>query len=167
MKNINIHGEANIHAEGNRSNKNCKPVICIETGEVFASCADAAEKMGVHFSAMSAVCLGKIRTCKGMHFCYMNAALENLDAVMSRLREATKLEEDARKWREQEAEKERIRLEKEKRQNDIEKAKEKCERCKTICERLEEQLNRAKQNYNNAEAALAELLAEDVEEEVA
>ena len=164
MKNITIQNEATIKAEGKRNSKNCKPVICIETGEVFSSSADAAEKVGVHFSVMSAVCTGKIRTCKGMHFCYMNAALENLNAVMERLREATKLEEDAKKWRAQEAEKERIRLAKEKYESDLEKAKAKVARRTEICERLASELARAEQRKMEAEMELEALLDSNQQE---
>lgn len=162
MKKINIHNEATINADGKRNNKNCKPVICIETGEVFSSSADAAEKIGVHFSVMSAVCTGKIKTCKGKRYCYLNAALENLDAVMSRLREASAMEEDARKWREQEAAKEAARLAKLKHEAEIAKAREKIAKIEENCNRLESKLTEEERSLLFAKAELANLLAMEI-----
>lgn len=124
MKKIIITNEATIKAMGNHHSRNCKPVICIETGKVFTSATDAAERIGVHYTMMSAACTGKVKTCKGMHFCYLNEALENLDAVMTRLREACEMEDDAKKWRAQEAEKEAIRKAEERRLEEERKAKE-------------------------------------------
>lgn len=164
MKNITIHNEATIKAEGKRNSKNCKPVICIETGEIFTSATDAAEKMGVHYSAMSAVCLGKVRTCKGMHFCYMNAALENLDAVMNRLRETSAMEDDARKWRAYQAEQEAKRKAEEKYEADVQKAKDKVARRTEICERLASELARAEQRKMEAEMELEALLDNNQQE---
>lgn len=159
--NVTIHNEATIKTEGKRNSKNCKPVICIETGEVFSSSADAAEKMGVHFSAMSAVCLGKTRTCKGMHFCYMNSALENLDAVMTRLRETSAMEEDARKWREYKAEQERIHKAEEKRQNEIAKLKEKIAKANERAAQYNAKWVDAVNEANNLERELEALLNND------
>lgn len=164
MKNITIQNEATINAEGKRNSKNCKPVICIETGEVFTSATDAAEKVGVHYSMMSSVCLGKVRTCKGMHFCYMNAALENLDAVMNRLRETSAMEDDARKWRAYQAEQEAIRKAKEKYEADVQKAKDKVARRTEICERLASELARAEQRKMEAEIELEALLDNNQQE---
>jgi biopolymer transport protein ExbB/TolQ len=162
--NITIHNEATIHAEGKRNSKNCKPVICIETGEVFTSATDAAEKVGVHYSMMSSVCLGKVRTCKGMHFCYMNAALENLDAVMNRLRETSAMEEDARKWRKYQAEQEEIRKAKAKHESDLKKAEDKVARRTEICEHLAAKLAQAEQRKMEAEMELEALLDNNQQE---
>lgn len=35
MKKIKVTGESILNAKGNHNNKNCKPIICIDTGEVF------------------------------------------------------------------------------------------------------------------------------------
>lgn len=161
MKKISINKEANINAEGKRNNKNCKPVICIETGEVFSSSADAAEKIGVHFSVMSAVCTGKIKTCKGKRYCYLNAALENLDAVMSRLREASAMEEDARKWREQEAKNEAIRLAKLKHEAEVAKVRERVAKLEENCKRLESKLTEEERCLMLAKVELAALIAKE------
>ena len=127
MKNINIHKEANIRAAGNRTSRHTKAVLCIETGEVWTSGADAAESIGVHFTAMSAVCTGKLKSLHGKHYCYLNEALENLNAVMTRLREANEMEADAKKWREQEAAKEVARKAEERRLEEERKARERYE----------------------------------------
>lgn len=164
MKNITIQKEATIKASGILHSKRCKPVICIDTGEVFTSATDAAEKVGVHYSMMSAACLGKVRTCKGMHFCYLNSALENLDAVVTRLREASAMEEDARKWRALEAEKEKARLAKEKHDADVAKAKAKVERYAKICERIESELLCAEQRLMEAEDELSALEGKETQE---
>lgn len=46
-----------------------KPVICIETGEVFESCKDASEKYGL--STLCGHLKGKYKTCKGKHYRYL------------------------------------------------------------------------------------------------
>lgn len=43
--------------------KQGKRILCIETGEVFSSCGEAAEKYGLRKSNISSVCLGK-KWCK-------------------------------------------------------------------------------------------------------
>ncbi len=160
MKKITIQNEATIKAEGKRESKLCKPVICIETGEVFASATDAAEHMGVHYTTISATCLGKVQTCKGMHFCYLNAALENLDAVMARLREAAAMESDAHKWRAQEAAKEEARKAKEQHEAAVEKARAKVAKHTENCSKLEAKLTEEERMLMEAESELQNLLGE-------
>lgn len=45
-----------------------KPVICIETGETFASSAEAGRKLGLKGNAIANVCAGLARTHQGLHF---------------------------------------------------------------------------------------------------
>ena len=170
---INIQNEANIKAEGKLNGRKCKPVICIDTGEVFTSATDAAEKAGVHVSVMSSVCIGRIRTANGKRYCYLSKATESLDAIVTRLRETSAVEDDARKWREYQAEQEAIRkaeeerleairkaeekrLEeerkaREKREKEIAKANAKVERCQTIRDRIAAQLVEAERNLMTAQ----------------
>lgn len=158
MKKITIHNEATIKVEGKRESKLCKPVICIETGEVFASATDAAEYIGVHYTMMSSACIGKVKTCKGKHYCYLNSALENLDAVMARLREAASMESDAKKWRAQEAEKEAARKAKEAKEKAIEKAQAKAAKCAADCAKYQEKFNEAMAALDEANKELEALL---------
>lgn len=151
--NINIQNEANINATGKLNCHRCKPVICIETGDVFTSVADAAAHVGVNQGNMSQHLRGKLRTIKGKHFCYMSRATESLDAIVTRLRETSTMEEDARKWREYQAEQEAIRKAEEKRIADERKAKEMYEasvqKALNKIERRYKMLERAKQAVND------------------
>ena len=124
---INIQGSADIKAEGKLNNKNCKPVICLETGDVFTSVTDAARSIGVLPSNLSTHLTGKSRHIHGKHFCYLSHSTESLDAIVTRLRETAAMEEDAKKWRAHQAEQEAKRIAEEKRQEEERKAKEKFE----------------------------------------
>ena len=124
MKKINIQNEANIKAEGKLNSGNCKPVICLDTGDVFTSCFDAAESIGVHFSAMSAHLRGKTRTIHGKRYMYLSRVSEGLDAIVTRLRETSAIEEDAKKWQAYQAEQDAIRKAEEERQAQARKARE-------------------------------------------
>ena len=168
---INIQDYANINAEGELNSRHCKPVICVETGEVFTSVADASKAIGCYATNMSSHLTGKIRTIGGKHFCYLSKATENLDMIMTRLRETSAMEDDARKWREYQAEQEAIRKAEQKRIDDerkakeqheaaVEKAKSKLERCTKICERLESDLLRAEKRRMEVESELKNLLGE-------
>lgn len=177
---INIQNEANVKAIGTHIHHCSKPVICIETGEVFVSMTDAAEKIGVHITHISKHLCGKVRTVKGKHYCYLSRSIESLDVLMNRLRETSSMEEDARKWREYQAEQERIRKAEEARIEAERKAKEeyeaqvaklaaKIERRHKICARLEEQMNEAHRRAMEAEKEYEALTgkAYDTDEDVA
>ena len=47
-----------------------RPVICIETGELFSSVSAAARQYGIHISHICDVCKGKLHTCGGLHWKY-------------------------------------------------------------------------------------------------
>lgn len=49
---------------------NWKPVICLETGEVFPSLKAAAEAIGANPCGVSAVLKNRQSTCRGFHFQY-------------------------------------------------------------------------------------------------
>jgi transcriptional regulator with XRE-family HTH domain len=159
---INMQNEANIKAEGKLNSKHCKPVICLETGEVFTSMTDAAEKLGVSPQNMSNYMNGRCRHIRGKHYCYLSRVNESLDAIVTRLRETAAVEEDAKKWQEYQAEQEAIRKEEERRAEEARKAEEKrqaaivkadakVERCRTIRDRIAAQLAEAERNLMSAE----------------
>lgn len=86
MKNITITKQADAKAIGTRSNGNCKPVICITTGAIYASATDAAEKLGVSQSVLSLAASGKLRTCKGKRYCYVSQVMQYLDEICENTR---------------------------------------------------------------------------------
>ena len=45
-----------------------KPVRCIESGEIFISCNDAARKMNLDFSHIAKCCRHELPQHKGLHF---------------------------------------------------------------------------------------------------
>lgn len=49
----------------------CKPVLCIDTGQIFPSAKAAAEALGLHRSGVSQVCEGKQKTTKKLKFKFM------------------------------------------------------------------------------------------------
>ena len=161
MKKINIQNEANINGNGIHTSKNCKSVICIDTGEVFTSAIDAAESIGVHFSAISAVCRGKIRTLKGKRYCYLSQAPENLDSIVTRLREASAIESDAKKWQAYQAEQEAIRKEEERHQQAIAKAEAKVAQLQDACNKYEQKWRDTMDALNAAEMELEALRGDD------
>lgn len=53
---------------------NGKPVICIETGEIFCSVADASRSIGKSYSSVWNVVAGKKITAGGFHWKYLEGA---------------------------------------------------------------------------------------------
>ena len=161
MNNINIQNEANIKAGGERNSGNCKPVVCLDTGDVFTSCFDAAESIGVHFSAMSAHLRGKTRTIHGKRYMYLSRVSEGLDTIVTRLRETAAMEDDAKKWRAYQAEQEKLRKEEERRLNAIAKAESRVASLNEARKKYEDKLNEAIVALNEAEIELASLRGEN------
>lgn len=165
MKNINLQNPVELEAKGNLNSKHCKPVLCIETGTIYTSATDAANAMGVNPSAISLVCIGKMKTCKGNHFCYLSKITENISAIAVQLKEVETLRADANAYREQKAreeaariaEKKRIEAERkaeEKRREEISKAEARLVRCQTILQRKEEEVEHARQLVAEAQHEL-------------
>jgi len=89
MTTLKIQNEANIQSEGRKRNGNAKPVICIETGEVYNSVIDAAEANGIFPQNMSRHLRGKedgYKSLHGKHFVYLSKANESLDPIMTHIR---------------------------------------------------------------------------------
>lgn len=160
MKKIIITNEATVNTNGKRAHHSCKPVVRREDGQVWNSCLDAAEAVGVTQSTMSACCTGKIKAIKGNHYFYLSKRDEYMDSLLARIRELSAVEEDAAKWRAQEAEKEAIRKAEEKRLADIAKAEEAhrkaVEKAKAKVDRLTMEVER---KYNLYLAAMEKLQA--------
>lgn len=161
-KTINMQHEANIQAEGKLSGRKCKPVICLETGEVFSSMTDAAEYTEVTTATMSNHLTGRYRSVKGKHYCYLSRVSESLDTILARLRETAAIEEDAKKWKVYEAEQEAKRIAEQKRQDAINKAKEKVERAQGIYDALSVKLNEAADTLMRAQMELEALEDKEV-----
>ena len=168
MKKINIQNEANIKAEGKLNSRHCKPVICLETGEVFSSVTDAAEAIGCAPNNLSTHLTGKLRTVKGKHFCYLSRVNESLDVIVTRLRETAAVEADAKKWQAYKAEQDAIRKAEEERQERarkereeyearLNKARTKVENRQTIRDRIAAQLAEADRKLMEAEIELEAL----------
>lgn len=159
---INIQNEANVSADGKHIGGNCKPVICIETGEIYSSVLDAANAAGVSGSVMSNCCRQVTKTCKGKRYCFLGRALESLDPVMQRLREASEYEADAKAYREIKAAEEAVRKEEERKQKEIQKARDVVDLWESRVYDAEMRLNRYKAELNQARVHYAEL-QEDVQ----
>ena len=54
-----------------KHNQRRRPVRCVETGEEFISCQDAANNIGVSRTTISDVCHGKLKRVHGLHFEYI------------------------------------------------------------------------------------------------
>lgn len=86
MKHITITKTSTVQASGTRSNGNCKPVLCITTGAIYASATDAAEKIGVSQATLCLAASGKIKTCKGKRYCYVNHVMQHLEEICENTR---------------------------------------------------------------------------------
>ena len=85
-KTITITEKATASAQGKLSGARCKPVLCIDTGEIFSSVFDAAEHYGVTGSSVSQVCNGKLKTTSGKRFCFISRTSEHIDDIVSRIK---------------------------------------------------------------------------------
>ncbi len=72
---------------------NPKAVVCIETGEVFLSQKEAAERKDIYsLQHICSCCKGKLKTCGGYHWRYASKeetekALSNLQASYEQVKE--------------------------------------------------------------------------------
>ena len=87
-KNVTIQREAFITGEGKRTNGNCNAVLCIDTGEIFSSGVDAAEKFGVTQASMSRACRNKGSRTNGKRFCYVKDINEYVDSISNAINKA-------------------------------------------------------------------------------
>lgn len=156
---IILNNKATYEAIGEHNSNHCKPVFNDE-GKRFSSVIDAAKYAGVTPGTMCGHLRGKCRTCNGHVYFYVNKRDESFDLIMSRLSEVSAEmerrkadEDDARKWREYQAEQEAIRKAEEKRIADERKAKEMYEanvqKAINKIQRRHKMLERAKQQVND------------------
>lgn len=64
MRKVVLREMGTIHVKGTHVHGTAKPVVCVTTGERFASCTDAAEMEGVSIYSISACCRGKQKYVK-------------------------------------------------------------------------------------------------------
>ena len=103
---ITFHRDSVItDAKGIHTTYNNKPVMCITTGQVFASVTDAAHSVGSSVGTMSCA-LRHNRPLKGKKFCFVAHVTEHLDELMVNARER---EEKASAYSEMQAHQEKIR----------------------------------------------------------
>lgn len=157
MATLNIHNETNINAKGTHTKGSNKPVICIDTGEIFASLMDAAEHYETTFCNISNVVRGKQKTAVGKRFCYLSRVTENIESLTSQINKLSSDAEDARRWREYQAEQAAIRKAREDIEMQRRKLEEKLGRRNVRVEALQEQLRLAIERRDETERELAEL----------
>lgn len=170
---INIHNAStNVNAIGEFNSAHCKNVICKEDGMVYTSIIDAANGAGVHYTMMSGHLRGKYKSVKGKHYAYLSDILDNPDVMFAQLRKTSAENatlkadaEDARKWREYQAqvaaeaaaEAKRIADEakaKEKHEAKVAKVKAKVERLTAACEKDEAKLEKKRAKLMIAQSEL-------------
>lgn len=135
-----IHNVSGIHTTYNN-----KPVMCISTGEVFASVTDAAHAAGSSVGTLSCA-LRHNRPLKGKKYCFVARVTEHLDELMESARER---EEKASAYNEMKTHKEKI-----------DAARAKYAKCKANVEELRRQLDEATEAMNNAKQELDNLYEE-------
>lgn len=88
MTKVIIDEKSTINAEGVLNTKGCKPVICLNNGNVYTSATDAAKANGLHVDCVSRNCLGQIKESRieKLRFCYLKNINEHLDELTANLR---------------------------------------------------------------------------------
>lgn len=134
------------NVKGIHTTYNNKPVMCITTGEVFASVTDAAHSVDSSIGTLSCA-LRHNRPLKGKKYCFVARVTEHLDELMESARER---DEKVSAYNEMMAHKENIKS-----------AKAKLAEHKANVEELRRRLDEETERMNNAEAELRALYEED------
>lgn len=113
---IRIHNESNINVHGTCTSKLRKPVLCIETGKIYASEKDAAKDIGVSQNTISLTVHKKLKHCKGMHFCFVTDIMDHINEIATSIQSNY---ESARKWDELTAKQEAERKAREEMENSL------------------------------------------------
>jgi hypothetical protein len=143
-----IKNEARVEVIGEAYCNNRKRVLCIDTGEIFASVTDAGKYFKCHPTLISAVCNGKPHhhTVKGKRFCFVGGGTNTDDH----------LEEIVKKIKKNEEESSKIRIKAEKYDQMMNTVK-KIKRTVTVMDEAIRIVLQAKQDYENFTRHLAEL----------
>lgn len=80
---------------------NAKPVYCITDGKIYQSVMDASIAENLHNTAISAVCLGKIKTANRKQWCFVD---DLPNRILDIANNTAELKADAEKFRAIEAE---------------------------------------------------------------
>ena len=64
-------GSRNEKISENRKNKAGKQVLCIETGVIYPTAAEASRQTGIHQDSISRTCKNKQKTAGGFHWQYI------------------------------------------------------------------------------------------------
>lgn len=134
------------NVKGIHTTYNNKPVMCITTGEVFASVTDAAHSVDSSIGTLSCA-LRHNRPLKGKKYCFVARVTEHLDELMESARER---DEKVSAYNEMMAHKEKIKT-----------AKSKLAEHKANVEELRRRLDEETERMNNAETELRALYEED------
>ena len=88
---ITITNACTATAIGNVTHGNRKPVLCITTGETFASVTDAAKHYNIIATNISAQIRGVAhrKTVGGLKFCFVSKTQEHYDEITQQMRDTT------------------------------------------------------------------------------
>lgn len=92
-KKIPVHKETIIRGKGKRSNGNCHAIFDITTGDIYTSCTDAAEGIGIVQSAISAACKGVVKTVRGHKICKVDKLDEHIPEISEAISKANAYDE--------------------------------------------------------------------------
>lgn len=77
------HKKAISKANSGANNKQSKPVICLETNEIFASAGEASRKKNVSKDVLIRCCNKKVKTCRGFHWEYIENMKNQYDELIN------------------------------------------------------------------------------------
>lgn len=143
---LNIQNIATINAEGIKTNRNCRAVFCITTNTFYASVGETAKAIGVTSGAISWVLTRRMKTVKGMRFCYADEIME----FMQEIAETNRLNaEKARAYDEMMA-----------KHNKLRNTKEQISKHNTRIEELQQELQEEIALRDKAQKELSQLISE-------
>lgn len=92
-----IKKEARVEVIGSSTHGNRKRVLCIDTGEIFASATDTAKYYNVDLGQLTKVCRGDsgLYTVGGKRFCYIGGGSNTDDHLEEIVKKIKKNEEES------------------------------------------------------------------------